>query len=61
MGACLSAAEPIVAKEIETVVIPKIVQEIESVLIPKLVAIIEAKLDKTASVTLSDVQVSNVA
>ena len=49
MGACLSAAEPIVAKEIETVVIPKLVEEFESVIIPKIVALVDAKLSTVSN------------
>ena len=49
MGACFSAAKPLIVSEMETVVIPKIVAEIESVIIPKIVTAMEARLNEIAA------------
>jgi hypothetical protein len=46
MGACFSAAEPLIVSD---VIIPKIVAEIESVIIPKIVSAMEARLNEIAA------------
>lgn len=42
MGACFSAAEPILEKEVETVILPMV----EQYILPKVITLIEERLKK---------------